>query len=77
MIYYCNFLFLVDKSIQLTSEQRDKNLNNDNDELITNDVMEKMINEIGNLKTYINNLQLELYEANEKISEYVEHVIMQ
>jgi len=77
LIYYCNFLFLVDKSIQLTSEQRDKNLNNDNDELITNDVMEKMINEIGNLKTYINNLQLELYEANEKISEYVEHVIMQ
>lgn len=36
--------------------------------------MEKLIVEISNIKTHLNNTELQLYEANEKMSELIETV---
>jgi len=43
-------------------------------EFVTPQELEYLINEIETLKTNHNNLELQLYEANEKISEMIEQV---
>lgn len=37
--------------------------------------MEQLVNDIGNVRTHLNNTELQLYEANEKISELIESVM--
>lgn len=38
------------------------------------EAMEQLVNDIGNVRTHLNNTELQLYEANEKISELIESV---
>lgn len=38
--------------------------------------MEQLINDIGTIRTHLNSTELQLYEANEKISELIESVII-
>lgn len=39
------------------------------------EAMEQLVNDIGNVRTHLNNTELQLYEANEKISELIESVM--
>lgn len=43
-------------------------------DIVTAETVEQLINEIGNIKTHLNNTELQLYEANEKIAELIENV---
>lgn len=43
-------------------------------DIVTAETVEQLINEIGKIKTQMNNTELQLYEANEKISELIENV---
>lgn len=43
-------------------------------DIVTAETVEKLITEIGNIKTQLNNTELQLYEANEKISELIDTV---
>lgn len=43
-------------------------------DIVTTETVEQLINEIGKIKTQMNNTELQLYEANEKIAELVENV---
>lgn len=42
--------------------------------IVTADTVEQLIKEIGKIKTQMNNTELQLYEANEKIAELIENV---
>lgn len=44
---------------------------------MTTETVEQLINEIGKIKTQMNNTELQLYEANEKIAELIENVCKQ
>lgn len=46
-------------------------------DIVTSETIEQLINEIGKLKTQMNNTELQLYEANEKIAELIESVSFQ
>lgn len=43
-------------------------------DIVTAETVEQLINEIGKIKTQMNNTELQLYEANEKIAELIENV---
>lgn len=43
-------------------------------DIITVETVQQLINEIGKIKTQMNNTELQLYEANEKIAELTENV---
>lgn len=43
-------------------------------DIVTTETVEHLINEIGKIKTQMNNTELQLYEANEKIAELIENV---
>jgi hypothetical protein len=43
-------------------------------EIVSPKELEYLINEIETLKTNYNNIELQLYEANEKISDMIEQV---
>lgn len=43
-------------------------------DIVTTETVEQLINEIGKIKTQMNNTELQLYEANEKIAELIENV---
>lgn len=43
-------------------------------DIVTADTVEQLIGEIGKIKSQMNNTELQLYEANEKIAELVENV---
>lgn len=43
-------------------------------DFVTAETVEQLINEIGKMKTQMNNTELQLYEANEKIAELVDNV---
>lgn len=43
-------------------------------DIVTADVVEQLIGEIGKIKTQLNNTELQLYEANEKMAEIMESV---
>lgn len=36
--------------------------------------MEKLVNDIGSIRTHLNSTELQLYEANEKVAELLEIV---
>ncbi|XP_055323291.1 shootin-1 isoform X2 [Sitodiplosis mosellana] len=42
-------------------------------DIVTTETVEQLINEIGKIKTQMNNTELQLYEANEKIAELIEN----
>lgn len=44
---------------------------------MTTETVEQLVNEIGKIKTQMNNTELQLYEANEKIAELIENVCTQ
>lgn len=41
---------------------------------MTADIVEQLITEIGKIKTQLSNTELQLYEANEKMSDIIENV---
>lgn len=43
-------------------------------DIVTADTVEQLINEIGKIKIQMNNTELQLYEANEKIAELIDSV---
>lgn len=43
-------------------------------DIVTSETVEQLVNEIGKIKTQMNNTELQLYEANEKIAELIENV---
>lgn len=43
-------------------------------DIVTAETVEQLITEIGKIKTQMNNTELQLYEANEKIAELIENV---
>lgn len=43
-------------------------------DIVTADTVEQLVSEIGKIKTQMNNTELQLYEANEKIAELVDNV---
>lgn len=43
-------------------------------DIVTAETVEQLINEIGKIKTQMNNTELQLYEANEKIAELIDNV---
>lgn len=43
-------------------------------DIVTADTVEQLINEISKIKTQMNNTELQLYEANEKIAELIDNV---
>lgn len=50
------------------------NLDESKCDIVTSETVEQLINEIGKIKTQMNNTELQLYEANEKIAELIENV---
>lgn len=48
--------------------------NSSRSDIVTTETVEQLIGEIGNMKTQMNNTELQLYEANEKIAELIENV---
>ncbi|XP_031633265.1 paramyosin isoform X2 [Contarinia nasturtii] len=59
---------------ELAPEIRMKSANDDATkcDIVTTETVEQLINEIGKIKTQMNNTELQLYEANEKIAELIE-----
>lgn len=43
-------------------------------DIVTADIVEQLIAEIGKTKTQLNNTELQLYEANEKMADIIENV---
>lgn len=43
-------------------------------DIVTVDIVEQLITEIGKIKTQLNNTELQLYEANEKMADIIENV---
>lgn len=43
-------------------------------DIVTADIVEQLIGEIGKIKTQQNNTELQLYEANEKMADIIENV---
>lgn len=43
-------------------------------DIVTADIVEQLIAEIGKIKTQLGNTELQLYEANEKIADIIENV---
>lgn len=46
----------------------------ENQEKYSAETMEQLVNDIGHVQTHLNNTELQLYEANEKIAELIENV---
>lgn len=47
---------------------------NENPLKYSTETMEQLVNDIGHVRTHLNNTELQLYEANEKIAELIENV---
>lgn len=43
-------------------------------DIVTADIVEQLIAEIGKIKTQLSNTELQLYEANEKMADIIENV---
>lgn len=43
-------------------------------DIVTADIVEQLIGEIGKIKTQLSNTELQLYEANEKMADIIENV---
>lgn len=43
-------------------------------DIVTAEIVEQLLSEIGKIKTQMNTTELQLYEANEKIAELIENV---
>lgn len=42
--------------------------------MLATQTLEQLVVDIGNIRTHLNTTELQLYEANEKISELIENV---
>jgi len=48
--------------------------NNAKKDILATQTLEQLVVDIGNIRTHLNTTELQLYEANEKISELMENV---
>lgn len=48
--------------------------NNTKKDILATQTLEQLVVDIGNIRTHLNTTELQLYEANEKISELIENV---